>query len=90
MRSSSDNFANDPPNPKASALAAASEWIKTCWDSDRNLPAFAVDGNKISVLLQPQDFYQTLKVFVVAFLCRSLMKGSLHSGNPFMEFQHAV
>ena len=69
MRTSSHNFANDPPNPKASTLAAVSKWIKTCWDSDRNLPAFAVDGNKISVLLQPQEFYQTLKVVMVAFLC---------------------
>jgi len=84
MRSSSDNFANDPPNPKASALAAASEWIKTCWDSDRNLPAFAVDGNKISVLLQPQDFYQTLKT-KASQAQRRIVFASLYLGTGKLE-----
>ena len=59
---SSKNFANEPPNFKLSSLAAVSDWIKTCWDGDKNLPVFIMNGNKITVLTKPQDFYQTLKV----------------------------
>lgn len=62
FRSNAGNYSKDPANSRLSSLSAVSDWIKKCWDHDKNLPAFAVNGDKITILTKPQDFYQTLKV----------------------------
>ena len=62
IRCSSQSFTHDPPNSKISSIAGVSKWIKACWDNDKDIPVFAVNGNKINILIQPQEFYQTLKV----------------------------
>lgn len=62
LRFSANNFRENFSDSKLKPLAAVSEWLKKCWDSDKSLPAFAVNGDRITVLTQPQDFYRTLKV----------------------------
>ena len=55
------NYSSDAGNEN-DAIKTVLEWTKKFLPHEEKPPVFAVDGDQLTVLTEPQEFYQILKV----------------------------